>query len=310
MFKSALMVLVAVACAVPAMADFNFQYPRTRLFSDVGRGDVQYAPTERRSTRRSPGSRQFSSDEAYDATKLRFGGFGRWNYQYRWRDYLIADSGSVFGAEAYAAFMGFEASVFMVADSADKLNVGNPIATEYRGSYTLKLANSLNTVALTFQDWSTSARAIANTRFVAEKQGFGSGAPPFEDSSTEISVSSYWFQEAFQTYSANLYVGLDAWGWLEGPGLRMMGSIGALANSQEANYGINGARVQAGIVFQSDYHRAGSSFPGSNFLLEIYRDLREDGIPMMIVGIVEYYLPFEPEPMDAITFGLRVEVAF
>jgi len=306
----AVMAALAVCFAVPALAEFNFQYPRTRFFSEVGRGDVGYAPTERRSSRTSPGARDFSTDEAYDTTLPRFGGFARWNYQYRWRDFLIADSGTVFGMEAYGAIYGLEGSIFVVTDASDKLNVGNPITVEYRASYTLKLSNSINTLAFTYQDWSKSARGIANTLANSIAQGFGRNAPPFEKSATEISASSYWFQQNLQTYNANLYVGMDAWAWLEGPGFRAMGSIGMLANSKEANYGVNGARLQAGVVFQADYHRDGSSIPGGNFLLEMYRDLREEGLPLMIIAHAEYYLPLEKDPSDSITFGLRIEVAF
>src|SRR5690606_27732899 len=87
MIRAAILLLLAIGFAVPAFADFNFQYPRTRMFSEIGRGDSGYAPAERRSGRASPGMKDFGSDEVYDTTLPRFGGFARWNYQYRWRDF-------------------------------------------------------------------------------------------------------------------------------------------------------------------------------------------------------------------------------
>lgn len=309
MIRAGLLLILSAAFAMPALADFNFQYPRTRFFSDIGRGDTGVAPTDRRRNK-TAGERDFRDSDAYDATVPRFGGFGRWNYQYHWRDYRITDSSTVFGAEVYASFLGFEASVFAVADAADELNVGNPITTEYKVGYAFKWLNSVNSVFVAYQDWSKSASRIANTNTVAIEQGFGQNPPTFESSSTEISAHSYWIQEKVQAYNANLYLGMDFWSWLEGPGFRGMLSIGVLANAKEANYFINGARLQGGVIGQSDYHREGSSFPGSNFILEVFRDMREDGIPLMIVGHVEYYLPFGEDPRDALTYGLRIEFAF
>ncbi len=305
------LLLVCLGFAWPAFAQFNFQYPRTRLFSDIGRGEVSYAPTERRS--RPPTSSSdidFLTPDAYDTTLFRAGAWGRYNYQYYWRDYQIARSGWIFGAEVYAQFYGLEASVFTVADAVDKLNVGNPIQTNFRLAYTLKYLNSINTAAITFQDWSQSAHRIASTPNVAQSQGFGRDAQAFEDTSTELELSSYWFPERVQLYNANYFFGLDTWTWLEGPGLRAMASIGVLANSPQAQYGLNGARLQVGLIGQVNYHRKGTSWPGANFLGEIYRDMREDGLPAMVVAGIEYYLPFGRDPADAITFSVRLELVF
>jgi len=306
-----LLLIACLAFAWPALAGFNFQYPRTRLFSDIGRGDIGYEPSDRRS--RPPGGtsdRDFTVPEAYDTTQFRAGAWGRYNYQYHWRDYRITTSGWIFGSEVYAQFFGLEASVFVVADAADKMNVGNPIQTNYRLSYTLKYENSINTIAYTYQDWSKSAGRIATNPTVAQGQGFGIDAQSFEKSSNELYLSSYWFPERVQLYNANYFFGMDAWTWLDGPGLRAMASIGVLANAQQAQYGLNGARLQVGLIGQINYHRKGTSWPGANFMAEIYRDMREEGLPLMAVAGIEYYLPFGRDPADAITFSIRLELVF
>jgi hypothetical protein len=307
---AALALLIAGTCisAAALHAEFNGMHPRTRFYSDLGRGDAGMHSNSPEPRRRnvSPGERRdFLKDEAYRFDVLRVGASEQYSSDYLWRDFVISNSEAVFGTEAYASYMGFEGSLFVAYDGSNRLGGGNPIEVDYRASYTRKYLNSINTIAFEHQDWSQVASRIGTVG-----QGFGTKPPVFENSSDEIQASSYWFNETLQTYQSNYYVGMDTWIWLQGVGFRGAGTVGIMANKQGLELMPNGARLQGSVIFQSSYHRDGSSFPGFDVIGEMYWDFREGGFPALLVAGIEYYKQMESQALDRLVFNVRFELAF
>ncbi|MCA8940745.1 MAG: hypothetical protein KDB07_13085 [Planctomycetes bacterium] len=310
MQKLALAIL-ATLFALPAFAELSNLYPRTRMFSEIGRPTEKDDPnssSRRRTISRTDRVIEFKDEDHYDTNKLRAGAFINFSSDFLFRDFLITDSGSVGAMSAYASFYGVEAAVLAVNDFGDELETDQPLLMAYRLSYTFKYDTSINTVAFTHQDWSNSAAKIGS-----KGQGFGESPPIFEEESNEVALSSYWFTERLQPNQMNYFLGFDAQVWIEEPGFRTAVTGGVFAHKTADTFLPNGARIQGSVILQSNYHTDGASIPGFNGYVEAYWDLRystDTTLPLIVSLFVDYYLPFDEDPLDKVIFGGRLEFAF
>lgn len=300
--------LVMLTLASEAAAEFNHFYPRTRFFSELGR-DSNVGPSVpgRRSNARVQ-KKDFDNSAVYDLDRLRFGGMVGWSSNYVWRDYLLSESASIVAAEAHASWYGADASLFVTEDTSDDLNAsGSPYQMDARLSYTFKALTSFNTIAVTYHDFSN-----VHTRIGTIAQGFDPGAKAFPDTTYELHLSSYWFEDSIQINSSNYYLGLEGWAKLKDDfGARAQATIGISATNVAGEPLLpNGARLQGSLVYQYEYYRSDANFPGAILFGDIYWDLGESDLPLMFVIACEYFTQIEKEAKDRLTFFVRAELKF
>lgn len=298
--------LALIVLAPQAAAEFNHSYPRTRFFSelthDFGR---ETSIPGARSVGRTGRETKFNEDgePVYDTQRFRAGAVAGYSSQHAWRDFLLSDSGAVFAGELYGSFYGVEASVGATFDAGDELEEDNPYQIDYRLSYSFIALTSYNTIAIAYHDLSAIEDKIGTAA-----QGFGNNPQNFESSFLEASASSYWFNDTLQVNGANYFLGFDAWVNLTDIGARGQIIAGVLgANTGGEVWMPNGARLQGALIYQWEYFRSDSNFPGGSLYGEVYWDLEGYGQPFLITAAIEYFAQIDEKARDRLTWFVKFE---